>query len=65
VAALSGEDGEVPIEDPLKGYQRLRTELIDTERNTLIQMRNEGRVKNELFRRLETDLDLDEARLRS
>jgi len=65
VAALSGEDGEVPIEDPLKGYQRLRSELIDTERNTLIQMRNEGRVKNELFRRLETDLDLDEARVRS
>jgi Na+/H+ antiporter len=65
VAALSGEDGEVPIEDPLKGYQRLRTELIDTERDTLIKMRNEGRVKNELFRRLETDLDLDEARLRS
>src|SRR5262249_61630318 len=28
VAALSGEDGEVPIEDPLKGYQRLRGELI-------------------------------------
>jgi monovalent cation/hydrogen antiporter len=65
VAALSGEDGETPIEDPLKGYQRLRGELIDTERNTIIQMRNEGRVNNELFRRLETDLDLDEARLRS
>jgi monovalent cation/hydrogen antiporter len=65
VAALSGQDGEVPIEDPLKGYQRLRGELIDTERDTLIRMRNEGRVKNELFRRLETDLDLDEARLRS
>ncbi|MFL5907278.1 MAG: Na+/H+ antiporter, partial [Solirubrobacterales bacterium] len=65
VAALSGEDGEVPIEDPLKGYRRLRSELIDTERGTLLQMRNEGRVGNELFRRLEADLDLDEARLRS
>jgi monovalent cation/hydrogen antiporter len=65
VAALSGEDGEVPIEDPLTGYRRLRSELIDTERSTLIRMRNEGRVRNELFRRLETDLDLDEARLES
>jgi monovalent cation/hydrogen antiporter len=65
VAALSGEDGEVPIEDPLKGYRRLRSELIQTERDTLLQMRNDGRVKNELFRRLEGDLDLDEARLES
>jgi hypothetical protein len=26
-------------------------------------MRNEGRVKQELFRRIQRDLDLDEARL--
>jgi CPA1 family monovalent cation:H+ antiporter len=65
VAALSGEDGEVPIEDPLKGYRRLRSELIDAERDTLHKLRNEGRVGNEVFRRVQGDLDLDEARLRT
>jgi monovalent cation/hydrogen antiporter len=63
IAALSGEDGEVPIEDPLTGYRRLREDLIATERATLLGMRNEGRVKQELFRRIQRDLDLDEARL--
>jgi Na+/H+ antiporter len=65
VAALSGEDGEVPIEDPLSGYRRLREDLIDQERTALLEMRNEGRVKQDLFRRIQADLDLDEARLRA
>ena len=65
VAALSGEDGGVPIEDPLKGYRRLRRELIESERRALLDMRNDGRLKQDLFRRIEGDLDLDEARLRS
>ena len=65
VAALSGEDGEVPIENPLTGYRHLREELIDQERIALLEMRNEGRVKQELFRRIQADLDLDEARLRT
>jgi monovalent cation/hydrogen antiporter len=65
VASLSGEGGEVPIEDPLKGYRRLRHELIGSERQTLIGMRNEGRVKNDVLRRIQRDLDLDEARLRT
>jgi monovalent cation/hydrogen antiporter len=65
VAALSGEDGGMPIEDPLTGYRRLREDLIDRERVALLEMRNEGRVKQDLFRRIQADLDLDEARLRT
>jgi monovalent cation/hydrogen antiporter len=65
VAALSGEDGEMPIEDPLIGYRRTRQELIESERAVLLEMRNDGRLKQELFRRIQADLDLDEARLRS
>lgn len=65
VTALSGEDGEIPIEDPLTGYRRLREDLIGQERTALLEMRNEGRVKQELFRRIQADLDLDEARLRT
>jgi monovalent cation/hydrogen antiporter len=65
VAALSGEDGGMPIEDPLTGYRRVREELIDSERTALLEMRNDGRLKQELFRRIQAELDLDEARLLS
>jgi CPA1 family monovalent cation:H+ antiporter len=65
VAALSGEDGGVRIEDPLKGYRRLRRELIESERRALLDMRTDGRLKQDLFRRIEGGLDLEEARLRS
>jgi monovalent cation/hydrogen antiporter len=63
VAAIQGQDSELPIEDPLSGYRRLREDLIRTERTTILGMRNDGRIKQELFRRLQRDLDLDEARL--
>ncbi|HEX5822102.1 MAG TPA: Na+/H+ antiporter [Solirubrobacterales bacterium] len=63
VAALQGEDAELPIENPLTGYRRLREDLIKTERETLLGMRNDGRVRQDLFRRIQRDLDLDEARL--
>jgi monovalent cation/hydrogen antiporter len=63
VAAIQGQDSELPIEDPLSGYRRLREDLIRTERATILGMRNDGRIKQELFRRIQRDLDLDEARL--
>ena len=63
VNALGGNAGETSIEDPLTGYRRLREDLIGTERRTLLEMRNDGRIKQDLFRRIQRDLDLDEARL--
>jgi CPA1 family monovalent cation:H+ antiporter len=63
-AALSGQGDEIPIEDPLTGYRRTREQLIQVERGTLLKLRNEGRLKQDLFRRIQADLDLDEARLR-
>jgi Na+/H+ antiporter len=65
VSALSGDGAEVPLENPLTGYRRLRSNLIETERDVLLGMRNDGRIKQDLFRRLQRDLDLDEARLSS
>ena len=65
VNALSGDATEIPIQDPLTGYRRLRSELISAERDTLLGMRNDGRIKQDLFRRIQRDLDLDEARLSS
>src|SRR4051794_4488935 len=63
VAALQDKDSELPIEDPLSGFRRLREDLIRAERDALLDMRNDGRVKQDLFRRIQRDLDLDEARL--
>jgi CPA1 family monovalent cation:H+ antiporter len=63
VAALQGQDSELPIEDPLSGFRRLREDLIQTERKTLLEMRNDGRIRQDLFRQIQRDLDLDEARL--
>jgi Na+/H+ antiporter len=63
VTALSGEGDDLPIEDPLAGFRRLREDLIASERDALLNLRNDGRIKQELFRRIQRDLDLDEARL--
>jgi len=65
VASLTGEGADVPFENPLEGYRHLRADLIDKERATLIDLRQDGRLKAEVFRRIQRDLDLDEARLRS
>ena len=63
VSALQGEDSQLPIEDPLSGYRRLREDLIRAERETLLHMRNDGRIRQDLFRRIQRDLDLEEARV--
>jgi CPA1 family monovalent cation:H+ antiporter len=65
VAALDGSgDGEVPVPEARR-YGNLRRELIRVERRALLDLRAEGRVPTEVLRRVERDLDLDEARLRA
>jgi monovalent cation/hydrogen antiporter len=65
VASLTGDGAEVPIENPLEAYPHFRQDLIARERAALIGLRKDGRLKSEVFRRIQRDLDLDEARLRS
>jgi CPA1 family monovalent cation:H+ antiporter len=45
------------------GYQRLRRELFATERRTVIRLRDDGVINDEVLHRLERTLDLEEARL--
>lgn len=59
-----GGDGGQAIEDPAKVSRKLRRELIAAERASLLRMRGESRVKADVLRRVQRDLDLDEARLR-
>jgi hypothetical protein len=54
------EDG---IEERSAAYQRFMRELLRAQRRTLIQLRNEGRISDEVMHRIEHDLDLEETRL--
>jgi CPA1 family monovalent cation:H+ antiporter len=64
VAVLGG--GELPEDgrEELREYGAMRRELIAVERASLLALRNDGRVRQDVVRRVERDLDLDEARLR-
>ncbi len=54
------EDG---YEERSAAYQRFRRELLGAERETLLRLRREGRISDRVRRRVERDLDLEEARL--
>ena len=66
-ANLLGEsdgDGDgIDYEDRTGAFMRLRTELLRAERDTLLRLRNERRISDEVLRRVQRDLDLEEARL--
>jgi CPA1 family monovalent cation:H+ antiporter len=55
------DDGE--IEERSVSYQRLRRELLAAERDAVSALRREGRVNDEIFRRVWRDLDLEDQRL--
>jgi Na+/H+ antiporter len=44
-------------------YQRLQREILAAERQTLLELRNQGRITDDVMRRVERDLDLEESRL--
>jgi Na+/H+ antiporter len=51
------------IEDQSASYQRLLRELLDAERNAVLELQRTGRIDNDVLRRVVRDLDLEEARL--
>jgi CPA1 family monovalent cation:H+ antiporter len=44
-------------------YERLASDALRVERNTVVQLRNEGVINDEVLRRIQRDIDLAEARL--
>jgi monovalent cation/hydrogen antiporter len=64
VAVLGG--GELPADgrEELKEYGAMRRDLITVERASLLDLRRDGVVPQEVLRKVERDLDLDEARIR-
>jgi Na+/H+ antiporter len=57
---VEDQDG---IEDRSRAYQRLMHELYDVQRRALVELRNEGAISSEVMRRIQRELDLEEARL--
>jgi len=61
-AQLDDEDpGE--IEESSLAFQRLRREVLEAERAEVVRLRDAGEIPDDLMRRIERDLDLDDTRL--
>jgi Na+/H+ antiporter len=45
-------------------YSKLEVDLIDVERNTLLQLQRTGKISEKIFRKIERELDLEETRIR-
>jgi Na+/H+ antiporter len=58
-----GEDARAASREPIERYSALRRELIGVERDAILGLRNEGRLKPDVMREIQRDLDLEEARL--
>ena len=56
-------DGHPEMEERTEAFVRLRTELISAERESLVDLRRRGVITEEVMRRVERDLDLEESRL--
>ncbi|MBV9454796.1 MAG: Na+/H+ antiporter [Rubrobacter sp.] len=62
-AGAPGKSEEAGYEERSLAYQRFRREILAAERAALIQLRREDRISEKVRRRIERDLDLEEARL--
>ena len=51
------------IEERSQNYQRLRRELLEAERSEIVRLRRDGVINDDAMRRLQRDLDLEDARL--
>jgi CPA1 family monovalent cation:H+ antiporter len=56
-----GDDGA--IEARSQDFQRLRRELLDAERDAVLQLRRAGVISNDVWLRVTRDLDLEDLRL--
>jgi len=55
--------GDGSVEQRSQDYQRLRRELLEAERRAVVALRNERRISDDVMRRVESDLDLEDSRL--
>ena len=65
MAVIGGDSDEARAAslEPVARYGDLRRELIGVERDAILGLRNDGRLRPDVMREIERDLDLEEARL--
>ena len=65
LASLSKEnsDDDGMSNQELARYRKILGELLRLERKTALRLRNEGRINDEVLRKIEHELDLSETRL--
>jgi CPA1 family monovalent cation:H+ antiporter len=56
-----GDDGSIELRS--QDYQRLRHELLEAERQALVELRRSGAISNDVWLRVGRDLDLEDERL--
>jgi monovalent cation/hydrogen antiporter len=61
--ALVDGDGDESFEERTSAWRRLMYELFDAQREELLGMRNRGEISDEVRRKIERDLDLEESRI--
>ncbi len=61
--ARAGEADDDGYEERSVAYQRMVHEVIGAQREELVRMRNAGEISDEVRRRIERELDLEESRL--
>ncbi|CAN5498738.1 Na+/H+ antiporter [soil metagenome] len=64
MAAISGDDGTTTrAKDPAAVFRHVRLKLIAAERAALLEERNSGGLRTDVFTRIQRELDIDEARM--
>jgi monovalent cation/hydrogen antiporter len=56
-------DGGAYAETPTASYRRLRRGMLEAERQVFLELRDSGRIDDEVLRRVQHELDLEEALL--
>jgi NhaP-type Na+/H+ or K+/H+ antiporter len=62
--ALEDGDGE-NYEDRANAWRRLMYDLYDAQRQELLQLRSSGEISDDIRRRIERDIDLEETRIQN
>ena len=60
-ALVDGDDDG--YEERADAWRRLMYDVYDAQREALVRMRNRGEISDEVRRKIERDLDLEESRL--
>lgn len=61
--ASLGDDGHQETSEIYSRFLEISRDLLGVEREKIISLRDEGRISDEVMRRLQTELDLNETRL--